>query len=315
MIKTSGKPVLYILTGDEREALQKLLPEQQDIGTRSNAFALSEMSETSLSDLIDSTNTMIAQQQALRYRAIAELNMRRKRSEEVPAFLAATLNVGQDQARRLVAEAETLVNRLPKTLSLLERGLLDDSKASTVCKSTAELSDHDARSVDSALEDRLPSKTDDSKVRRAANYEADKADPGRHARRAARRSDARRVSVTQHRTTGTSSLFIRNCQPEKIAAAYERIEKGAHRLKTADESRSMDELRVDVALDLLLAKRRRRSHSRRRFPSGGCDDGRLNRRQSQQGRKSNDSASVPAATAVPQPRTGEQPVHQPDGGA
>ncbi|MFD8492114.1 DUF222 domain-containing protein [Amycolatopsis sp. NPDC059657] len=322
MIKTNGKTVLYIVTAEEREALKTLLPEHQDIGVCADVSALSQMSESSLSNLVDSTNTMIARHQALRYRAIAELNLRRRRSEEVPAFLAAALNVGHDRARRLVAEADALVNRLPKTLGLLERGLLDDSKAATVCKSTADLSDDDARSVDTALEDRLPNKADDNKVRRAANYEADKADPGRHARRAAQRSDARKVTVTQHLVTRSTSLFIRNCEPAKIAAAYERIDQGARRLKTADETRSMDELRADVALELLLAKRKRRSNSRRHFAASRGDDTRRVKKQRGADRRSSDpgqpaqcdSAIAAPTSAVPQPRTGEQPVQHSHGG-
>ncbi|SDY34879.1 protein of unknown function [Amycolatopsis xylanica] len=323
MIKTNGQTVLYIITAEEREALKTLLPEQQGIGICADASALSEMPETSLVNLIDSTNTMIAQHQALRYRAIAELNRRRRRSNEVPALLAAALNVGHDQAQGLVADADALVNRLPKTLGLLERGLLDGSKAATVCKSTANLSDDDARSVDKALEDRLPNKTDDSKVRRAANYEADKADPERHARHATRRNDAaRKVTVTQHLVTRSTSLFIRNCEPAKVAAAYERIDQGARRLKTADETRSMDELRADVALELLLSRRKRRSNSRRRFPASGCDDARRAGRQSRASRKSSSTgrpaqgepATASPTSNVPEPRAGEQPVHRSHGG-
>lgn len=321
MIKTNDQTVLYIVTAEEREVLKTLLPGHPDIGVCADVSALSEMSESSLSNLVDSTNTMIARHQALRYRAIAELNLRRRHSEEVPALLAAALNVGQDRARRLVAEADALVNRLSKTLGLLERGLLDDSKAATVCKSTEDLSD-DARSVDMALEDRLPNKADDNKVRRAANYEADKADPERHARRAAQRSDSRKATLTQHPATRSTSLFIRNCEPARIAAAYERIDRGARRLKTADETRSMDELRADVALELLLAKRKRRSNSRRRFTASKCDDARRVTRQSGTDRRSNvpgrpaqgEPAVASPTIGVPQPRTGEQPVQHSSGG-
>ncbi|WP_370942672.1 DUF222 domain-containing protein [Amycolatopsis sp. cg5] len=323
MIKTNGQTVLYIITAEEREELKALLPEQQNIGVLADASALSEMSESSLSTLIESTTTMIAQHQALRYRAIAELNRRRRPSDDIPALLAATLNIGRDQARRLVDEADALVNRLPRTLELLDCGLVDDSKAAAVCKSTADLSDDDARAVDTALEDRLPNKADEHKVRRAANYEADKADPERHARRAAQRSDARKVTVTQHRATRSSSLFIRNCEPSRIAAAYERIDQVARQLKISTETRSMDELRADVALNLLLAKRKRRSNPHRRFPVSGCDDTRRATRQSRTDRKPKDPARLaqeePVMTSptgeVPQPRTGEQPVQHSPGGS
>ncbi|MGH3650655.1 MAG: DUF222 domain-containing protein, partial [Acidimicrobiia bacterium] len=52
----------------------------------------------------------------------------------------------------------------------------------------------------------------------------------------------------------TASLSISSAHPHDVAAATENVDRIAHRLKTRDEKRSLDEIRADVALDLLAGK-------------------------------------------------------------
>ena len=55
-----------------------------------------------------------------------------------------------------------------------------------------------------------------------------------------------------HQESGTAALAIDDAPVEKAVAAYRRIDRAARALKTRDEPRTLDQLRTDVALDLLM---------------------------------------------------------------
>lgn len=60
----------------------------------------------------------------------------------------------------------------------------------------------------------------------------------------------RRV-VAEPNSEGTATLIISECPPADVYAARDHINYLARRLKTADEPRTIDQLRADVALALL----------------------------------------------------------------
>ncbi|RSN03315.1 HNH endonuclease, partial [Streptomyces sp. WAC 05977] len=51
---------------------------------------------------------------------------------------------------------------------------------------------------------------------------------------------------------GVASIEVEDGPVEKVAAAYTRIDREARALKTGGETRTLDQLRADVVLDLLL---------------------------------------------------------------
>jgi len=53
---------------------------------------------------------------------------------------------------------------------------------------------------------------------------------------------------------GTTHYLGLHLPPEQVAAAHRRINRIAHQLKTESETRSMDQLRADIYLDLLCGK-------------------------------------------------------------
>jgi hypothetical protein len=53
----------------------------------------------------------------------------------------------------------------------------------------------------------------------------------------------------------TADLQIRNARPEDVVAARSYVEEIARSLKTADEPRTLEQIRTDVALDLLQGRR------------------------------------------------------------
>ncbi|KFU77032.1 hypothetical protein BB31_32545 [Amycolatopsis lurida NRRL 2430] len=164
--------------------------------------------------------------------------------------VAFALSVVDGHAAGLVSTAVALTTRLPRTLGLLDRGEVGGYGAMKVATATAWLSDEDARAVDAVLEDRLPGRNCDQ-IRKAANHAAVMADREGAARRAERHRAGRRLSI-RHGETGVASIEVEDGPVEKVAAAYTRIDREARALKTGDEPRTLDQLRADIALDLML---------------------------------------------------------------
>ncbi|WP_371878836.1 HNH endonuclease signature motif containing protein [Amycolatopsis roodepoortensis] len=192
----------------------------------------------------------IARLEAVRFRALAQLSRHRDGASSVVQEVALGLSVVDGHAAGLVSTAEALTTRLPCTLGLLDRGKVGGYGAMKVAAATAWLSDDDARAVDKVLEDRLPGRNSEQ-VRKAANHAAMMADREGAARRAERHRAGRRLSI-RHGEAGVASIEVEDGPVEKVAAAYTRIDREARALKTGDETRTLDQLRADVALDLLL---------------------------------------------------------------
>ncbi|UUV36119.1 HNH endonuclease [Amycolatopsis roodepoortensis] len=192
----------------------------------------------------------IARLEAVRFRALAQLSRHRGGAGGVVQEVALGLSVVDGHAAGLVSTAEALTTRLPCTLGLLDRGKVGGYGAMKVAAATAWLSDDDARAVDKVLEDRLPGRNSEQ-VRKAANHAAMMADREGAARRAERHRAGRRLSI-RHGEAGVASIEVEDGPVEKVAAAYTRIDREARALKTGGETRTLDQLRADVALDLLL---------------------------------------------------------------
>ncbi|QXV58033.1 HNH endonuclease [Amycolatopsis sp. TNS106] len=192
----------------------------------------------------------IARLEAVRFRALAQLNRHRDGASSVVQEVAFALSVVDGHAAGLVSTAAALTTRLPRTLGLLDRGQVGGYGAMKVATATAWLTDEDARAVDDVLEDRLPGRNSEQ-IRKAANHAAMMADRDGAARRAERHRAGRRLSI-RHGETGVASIEVEDGPVEKVAAAYTRIDREARALKTGDETRTLDQLRADVALDLML---------------------------------------------------------------
>ncbi|MFE6613668.1 DUF222 domain-containing protein [Amycolatopsis sp. NPDC057786] len=200
--------------------------------------------------LAEAASAGIARLEAVRFRAVAQLNRHRDGARSVTQEVAFALSVVDNHAGALVAAAEALTSRLPRTLGLMDQGKLGGFGAMKVATATSWLSDDDARAVDAVLEDRIADKNPDQ-VRKAANHAANTIDPEGADRRASRDRDGRRLTL-RHGETGVASIEVEDAPVEKAAAAYQRIDRAARALKTGGEARTLDQLRADVALDLLL---------------------------------------------------------------
>ncbi|WP_199193081.1 HNH endonuclease signature motif containing protein [Amycolatopsis sp. BJA-103] len=192
----------------------------------------------------------IARLEAVRFRALAQLNRHRDGARSVTQEVAFALSLVDNHAGAMVAAAEALTTRLPRTLGLMDQGKVDGFGAMKVAAATAWLSDENALAADALLEDRLPDKNS-GQIRKAASHAALTVDREGAANRTERHREGRRLAV-RHGETGVASIEVEDGPVEKVTAAYTRIDREARALKTGDETRTLDQLRADVALDLLL---------------------------------------------------------------
>ncbi|WP_435826404.1 DUF222 domain-containing protein [Amycolatopsis japonica] len=200
--------------------------------------------------LAQAASAGIARLEAVRFRALAQLNRHRDGARSVAQEVAFALSVTDNHAGAMVAAADALTTRLPRTLNLMDEGKLAGFSAMKVATATVWLSEEDARAVDALLEDRIGDKNPDQ-VRKAANHAANTIDPEGAGKRAERHREGRRLSL-RHGETGVASIEVEDGPVEKVAAAYQRIDREARALRTGGETRTLDQLRADVALDLLL---------------------------------------------------------------
>ncbi|MFE0026272.1 DUF222 domain-containing protein [Amycolatopsis sp. NPDC059021] len=217
---------------------------------RVSARQVERMPDHAVVRVMRGAESEMARLQAMQVRCMATLERRRRNPRSTRAEVALALCLTEKHAGKVVDAAQALTTRLPRTLELMERGQLDLYRARKVVEATAWLSDEKAREVDEVLASRLPGKNA-VQVRRAAAYAALKADPEGGARRAEQKLRERRLKL-HHREAGIADLVLEKAPVEKAAAAYARIDRAARALKTRDDPRTLDQLRADVAVDLLL---------------------------------------------------------------
>jgi hypothetical protein len=180
-------------------------------------------------------------------------------AESAAAEIRAALHLTRRAADVELAFALDLRDRLPRLAGMLETGEIDVRRARTVERNTVHLTDEAARGVVERIADvayRLTTGELAARIRRlcieTAPTEAE--DRYRHA------VDGRRV-VMEPSQDGTAHLLAMDLPPQRVAAVTRRINKLARNLRGSDETRTMDQLRADVFLDLLAGKNRQTTGS------------------------------------------------------
>ena len=159
--------------------------------------------------------------------------------------------------------ALSLRDRLPMVLEALKHGRIDQRRAVVITSGTAHLTIAQAQAVAFEILDeagRLTTGQLRERIRRLAiDVDPDGAEARyRHA------LDQRRVEL-EPTDDGTANLIILDAPPDRAAAARRNIDRIARSLRGAGETRTIDQLRADVALDLLTGHTptQQRSTSRR----------------------------------------------------
>jgi Domain of unknown function (DUF222) len=176
----------------------------------------------------------------------------------VIAELAAALRLPERTMTRLVSEAWTLTTELPATLAALRAGSIDEAHARVIVDETAGLTDAPVRErLDAELADRATTTTAAS-LRRIARRLRESAQAESLAERHERARAERRVELEPARdgmawlhlhVAAGDALLIRD-RLDRIAADVGRDVDPAGGV--AVDERSPDQLRADVARDLLL---------------------------------------------------------------
>ncbi|QFU92087.1 DUF222 domain-containing protein [Amycolatopsis sp. YIM 10] len=166
--------------------------------------------------------------------------------------LAMALCLTKFKADALIGHAEGLVDRFPLVLGLVEEGRVPMASAVAVDDAAAWLDDDKTPVVDGVVAGRLVGKNPTA-ARRSASAAVAKADPEGFEERVRRRREASGFYL-HHGESGVAGLSLENAPIEKATAAYLCVDQQARLLKTPDETRTLDQLRSDVALDMLMGK-------------------------------------------------------------
>ena len=165
------------------------------------------------------------------------------------AEVRATLRLTRRAADAEVDLALDLSHRLPILAGRFRTGDLDLRRIKTIVFGTAHLSEDGARAVTNTIIDDAKLLTTGQLNARIRKLCID-VDTGEATERYEQAVEQRRV-IVQPTETGAATLLGLDLPANRAANAAARINALARSLKTANESRTMDQLRADVLLDLL----------------------------------------------------------------
>lgn len=172
--------------------------------------------------------------------------------ESAAAEIRVALRLTRRSAESELNLALDLRQRLPAIHRLLAEGLIDRPRARVIADGTSHLTPAAAQQVAAAIIDDAPNLTTGqirAKLRRLCiDHDPDDAhDRYAHAAR------QRRV-ISEPNPDGTAHLLGLDLPPDRVQAATDHINRLAKQLRREGETRSMDQLRADVFLDLLAGR-------------------------------------------------------------
>lgn len=166
--------------------------------------------------------------------------------------LRAALRLTRRSADAELDLAEELSCRLPAVGAALTAGEIDIRRARVICFGTGHLTDSAAREVaDKVLPDAplLTSGQLHGKIRKLCV----EVEPEEAKSRYEQALDERKL-VQEANTTGTASLHLTDLAPDRAAEAYAHINNIALSLSSPEDERSIDQIRADIAIDLLTGQ-------------------------------------------------------------
>jgi len=217
--------------------------------------------------LLKSLARLISHFQASMYQTIDEVGHRSgpsmekmsELSEHAAAEVAAALRLTRRSADLETGLAADLSRRRPEVLASLRNGDLDLRRARTIVANVSHLEDDLADHVVECVLPIAPRLTTGQLAARIQKL-AIEIDP-ESAQKRRREGVMQRRVVTESRPDGIGNILGIDLPAEGVSAASRHINDLARSLKTARETRTMDQLRADVFLDLLTGKAGGRSGS------------------------------------------------------
>lgn len=169
--------------------------------------------------------------------------------EAAASEIRAALRLTRRSADHHLDLALALRDRLPMVLAALKAGDIDQRRAAVIVTTTSHLPDETARLVAGEILETAARLTT-GQLRERLRKLAVGADPETARKRYDQAVDERRVEL-EPTDDGTADLLILNASPDRAAAARWNIDRIARSLRGPNETRTIDQLRADVALDLL----------------------------------------------------------------
>lgn len=170
-------------------------------------------------------------------------------NEMAAAEIRAALNLTRRAADVELAFALDLRQRLPLVHEMLESGTIDVRRARTIDHETCHLTTATARSVVERIAEAAPQLTT-GQLRTRIKKLCIRADVEEAKKRYDQAVDERRVTA-EPAVDSTANLKGTGLPPNRVAAITRRINEIARSLRRNGETRTMDQLRADVYLDLL----------------------------------------------------------------
>ncbi len=201
--------------------------------------------------VVQAFQRMISHYQAGYYRVIAELSGLDRlpteglASSEVAAALHLTRSAADHEYHLALQLGEH-----PPLLDELRAGRLDIRRVRVILEQASTLSNTDAEIL---MEKVLPgaSELTTGQLRAKAKRIAMSLNPAQTTETYAQGLDDRRVVVNDN-PDGTANLFLLNGPPTEINLARQRLEELTRQARTPDDMRSIDQIRADTLLDILL---------------------------------------------------------------
>jgi len=176
--------------------------------------------------------------------------------------LQAALRLTRRMAETEIDFSHVLKHRLPAVGKALWSGDIDVRRAHVLVNGTRHLTESQARQVVDAVITRAPQLTT-GELRAKVQKLCLEIEPEEAKKRYDTALEGRRL-VSEPTLDGTANIFLTDVAPDKASAALERINSLAKTLHVPGETRTMDQLRADIALDLLCGNS---SHQTRRSGS------------------------------------------------
>ncbi len=172
--------------------------------------------------------------------------------EAATTELRAALRLTRRAAEDHIDFALTVRRRLPRLWHALARGHIDPPRVRVLVEGTSHLDEPTARRVITDIIADAPRLTTGQLAARCRHL-CLSIDPDAAHRRHHHTVEQRRV-VLEATPNGTAHLHALDLAPERALAAAERIDRIAMSLNRTGDTRSIDQLRADVTLDLLAGR-------------------------------------------------------------
>ena len=210
---------------------------------------LADLDDGQLVEVVVAESRTISHHEARRARANAELLRRYHAPEFAHLEIGVPLRMSRRSSERLMNDSWAMVDRVPRVLELLDDGEIDWPRARVLTEGTMHLPEVSARAVVDLVADEAPDLTPGqlrARLRRlATTLDEDAAKAERdHA------IEEREVVAHQH-PCDTGTIILRDLPSQKVNAAMSYVNGIARSLMSTGDTRTMDQLRADVAADLL----------------------------------------------------------------